>query len=165
MRYFLVVAGLALSAWSLPAQIHPEARRAQEEHWRAHPEHPDKLVRLWHERFFHGAPAEPWIARWVDELHRGVEPCLAVAHMLATQEYFARCGNKLEVYVRTMFLEVVGRAPTPQEYDFWLRRFYHEDRATVAYDLMTRYPPAWVMEETPPAEAYEYRAPIVPYRR
>ena len=138
MRFFLVVAVVALSVWALPAQFHhEEARRVHEEHWRGHPEHPDVLVRAWHERFFHGVPlGDPWLHRWTEELEHGVEPCLAVAHMLATPEYFARCGNKLEVYVRTLFLETVGRAPTPAEYDFWLRRFYHEDRATVAYALM-----------------------------
>jgi hypothetical protein len=93
-----------------------------------------------------------------------VEPPLALSHFLATPEYFEKCGGSTERFVQTLFLDVVGRQPTPVEYNYWLGRFYHEHRGDVAYALVTRYPPAWVAP-APPVEVYEYRAPVVSYRR
>jgi hypothetical protein len=165
MRYFLLVAALVCSTPLARAEFHPDAHRVHEEHWRGHPEQPDHLVEFWHQRFFHRAPAGTWLGHWVEELHRGIAPELAVAEILASPEYYAQCGGKVEGFVRAVFLEVVGRAPTRTEYDFWLRRFYHEDRTQVAHDLILRYPPAWVIGEPAPAPTYEYRAPVVRYHR
>ena len=166
MRSICLVIGLAWLVSPASAEFHPEARRAHEEHWRGHPEHPDRPVQLWHERFFHCAPPGAWLGRRVDELKRGIAPEIAVAEILASPEYWVRCGGKLETFVQTMFLDVVGRPPSPQEYDFWLRRFYHEDRGRVTQDLIARYPPAWIARKRPrPCPPTNTRAPIVGYRR
>jgi hypothetical protein len=164
MRFLIPILGLALGSAATALAFHPDAHVAHEEHWRGHPEHPERLVQVWHDRFFRTLPPGPWIAHWVEELRRGLAPELAAAQILASPEYYVRFGNRLDAYVRGLFLEVVGRPPTPAEYDFWLRRFYHEDRAQVAHDLILRYPPMW-MAEPAPVETFEYRAPIVQYRR
>jgi hypothetical protein len=165
MRFLIPLVGVVVWVAVAKAFFHPDAHAAHDEHWRGHPEHPERLVQVWHDRFFRNLPPGPWIAHWVEELRRGLAPELAVAQILASPEYYIRCGNTLEAYVRALFAEVVGRPPTSAEYDFWLRRFYHEDRVNVAHDLILRYPPAWVTQEPVPVETYEYRAPIVQYHR
>jgi hypothetical protein len=146
------------------AEFHHDAWRAYQEHVRAHPEAADHLVREWHERFFHRPVEAARIAPCVEELRRGVPPPLALSHFLATPEYYEKCGGSVERFVQSLFLDIVGRQPTRVEYNYWLNRFYHEQRGDVAYALVTRYPPAWIAP-TPPAEVYEYRPPIVQYHR
>jgi hypothetical protein len=165
MKWIIALACLGLSLTGSPAvaQFHPEARRAYEEHWRAHPEHPEDLVRRWHKRLFHREIEAPFLGRWVAELKRGVEAPLALSHILGSPEYYVTVGSTPEGFIRRTFVEVVGRPPTESEFQFWLRRLYHEGRAEVAYEMVTRYPPAWVVEEPPVVEKYEYRRPVLHY--
>ena len=54
--------GLLLTAVPARAEFHPEARRAYEEHWRAHPEHAEQMIRQWHQRLFHHDMGRPCCA-------------------------------------------------------------------------------------------------------
>jgi len=164
----IVPAWLALFLTSATAAppYYPDAHRAYEEHWRAHPEHADEMVRLWHQRLFHREIAPPLLARWTEELRRGIDAPLALAHMLGSPEYYGNCGNSPERFIRTTFAEIVGRPPEPNEYRFWFERLLHSDRGVVAQELVSRYPPAWIAEApvVAPAPAYEYRTPVYRYR-
>ena len=193
MKYVIVPAclGLLLLAAPAPAQVHRErereqARRAHEEHWRTHPERPEDLVRFWHQRLFHREIAPALRDRWVVELRRGIAAPVALAHILAGPEYYVQVGSRPEAWVRNTFVQIVGREPTQAEFQFWLDRLYHEDRDQVAYEMVTRYPPAWINQAPvvvapapvvttrvvpapvivpAPVEVYEYRRPIIRYHR
>jgi uncharacterized lipoprotein YbaY len=43
--------------------------------------------------------------------------------LMASQEYFDRAGNNNPVWLREVFREVIGRAPSDLEVDQWMRRF------------------------------------------
>lgn len=168
MRSFILPAfvGLLLTAAPVLAEFHPDARRAYEEHWRSHPEHADAMVRQWHQRLFHREVPAHLLTRWAEELRRGIAAPLAVAHILGSAEFYLTCGSTPEGFVRTTFQEIVGRRPTEPEFHFWVTRLYHSDRAVVAQEMVTRYPPPWIAEE--PAAVvptYEYRTPVATYRR
>lgn len=165
MKSFVIPAflGLFLTAAPALAQFHPEVHRAYEAHWRAHPEHPEQLARLWHERLFRRNIPAPLLDRCLGELRRGIEAPLALAHVLGSAEYYATVGGTAEGFVRRTFIEIVGRPPTEAEFRFWLQRLYHSDRSDVAYEMVTRYPPSWAVEEAAPVETYEYRRPVVVY--
>src|ERR1700722_1397754 len=163
MRYIPIIApaclALFLTSATAAPPYYPDAHRAYEEHWRAHPEHADEMVRLWHTRLFHREIAPPLLARWTEELKRGVECPLALAHVLASPEDYVSIGSTPDGFVRKTFVEIVRRLPTEAEFHFWRDRMYHADRSQVAYELVTRYPPAWAMEVAAPREVYEYRPP------
>jgi len=167
MRSIILLAcvGSLVTAAPAVAQFHPEAHRAYEEHMRAHPEHPEDLVRLWHSHLFHREIAPPLLERWTVELRRGVAAPLALAHVLASPEYYVTVGSTPEGFVRRTFVEVVGRPPTESEFHFWLNRLYHADRSEVAYEMVTRYPPAWATVAPGQVEEYEYRRPDYRYQR
>ena len=165
MRTLLLLAslGLFLTASTAPGEFHPEARRAYNEYWRGHPEHANEMVRLWHQRLFHREIGAPLLDRWARELREGVTATVAFTHILASPEYYTSCGGRPEGFVRNTFVEIVGRQPTPAEFQFWVNRLIHTNRDVVASEIVARYPPAWVNE--PPVEHYEYRPPPPPYRR
>jgi hypothetical protein len=156
---------MLLAAVSAGKEFHPDARRAFNVHWLTHPEHPESLVRLWHQRLFHHEIAAPLLTRLLDDLKRGIEAPLALAELLASPEFYINCGSTPDGFVRKTFVEVVGRQPTEAEFRFWHDRLYHADRKQVAHEMVTRYPPAWAMETAHPVEHFEYRAPIARYHR
>jgi hypothetical protein len=166
MRSIFVCAGLGLllSAAPVLAQPHKEVRTAFNAHWAAHPEHPEALVRLWHQHLFHCDIGAPLLGRLLNDLKRGIEAPLALAALIASPEFYIHVGGTPEGFVRGTFTEVVGRAPTATEYRFWLDRMHHADRNVVAHEMITRYPPAWAAEAHP-VEHFEYRAPVVQYHR
>lgn len=164
MRFVFIPACVVLLLTSAPvaAQVRHDARRAYQEHWQAHPEHAEQMIRQWHDRLFHHPIEGPLLARWLHEIREGIAAPLAIAHILASQEYYVSIGSTPEGYIRTTFMEIVGRRPTEAEYRFWLARLYHSNREVVAQEQVTRYPPTWVEEE--PVPQYEYRRPVVSYR-
>jgi hypothetical protein len=167
MRSVTLVAGLGLLLTAGPAsaqfEFRREAYRAHEEHWRSHPDNHEELVRSWQRHLFRREAPAPLLARWGEELRRGIAAPLALAHVLASPEYYVEVGSTPERFVRRTFVDIVGRPPSEAELRYWRGRLYVEDRSAVAYEMVTRYPPSWAVEAAPPVE-YEYRPPIVHYR-
>jgi hypothetical protein len=166
MKY-CVLAGLTLvlvTAMAAAVDFHPDARRAFNAHWLAHPEHPEDLVRSWHDRFFHIEIKTPLLDRLVADLKRGVDASVAFVELLASPEFYVSCGSTPDGYIRRTFTECAGRAPSEAELVFWRQRMLHADRATVAHEMVTRYPPSWAVAAHP-AEHFEYRTPVVKYHK
>ena len=67
--------------------------------------------------------------------------------------------------MQTLFSDVVGRAPTAGEFDYWMNRYLQAGGQDVAYALITRYPQSWTGQTTR-AEDFRsfYRRPAVPFR-
>ena len=76
---------------------------------------------------------------------------MVLAGILSSDEYYARGGNTPDGFIRTLFVDLTGRQPTPRELDYRLRRLYSGQRSDVAYEVLTRYPQSWG-QGPPPGE-------------
>ncbi len=84
-----------------------------------------------YQRYLGRSPSTVELAAWTQ--FPDVEYRLANAplELMAAQEYFDRVGNNNTVWLRAVFGEILGRAPTPIEEEQWMRRY-----AQVGYSRM-----------------------------
>jgi len=134
-----------------------------------------QLVDQWYQRFLN-RQRDAWAAVWVDALRTGQPPEAVLSKILSSQEYYDKAGGTPEGFVQTLYIDLVGREPTPREVQFWASRLNQVDRDEVAYQVLTRHPGSWqggVQESYAPAEEgydpypsrYDYRPPRYRYRR
>jgi len=143
-----------------------------------------QLVDSWYQKFLN-RQRDAWSSVWIDALRAGQPPEAMLSKILSSQEYYEKSGGTPEGFVQTLYLDLAGREPTPQEVNYWVQRQYQADRADVAYQLLLRYPQAWQWQGGIPGGAfppqpgyepqqpsyepqqpsYDYRAPVFPYRR
>jgi hypothetical protein len=114
----------------------------------AYPENPATLIRSWYRQFLNRDADPSGLTTWTNTLRSGSSPDFTLAQIVGSDEYYAKAGSTPEGFVRTVFLDLTGRAPTYDEMPYWLRRLTFEDRRDVAYALLQRYPQSW---RTPPA--------------
>jgi hypothetical protein len=171
MRRFAVLAWFGVSLLAAPALTQDRWRRdddrwRHEEAWRrAYPDRPDDLVRSWYRRFL-GREPDPMAGVWTNELRSGQDPNAVLATILGSDEYYTRAGSTPDGLVRTLFQDLTGRPPSPQEMASWTRRAATGDRNDIAYALLTRYPQTWTQRPyIPDDHRYDYRRPAWPYRR
>jgi len=173
MRRFnlIVMACCALLALAAPAS-------AQRSRWfynpyrtdvvqtRALPDSPENLVRFWYEKYFNREPDPSGMATWAGSIRNGQAPEAMLAGILNSDEYYNKAGGTPEGLIQTLFTDVVGRAPTAAEFDYWMNRYLQAGGQDVAYALITRYPQSWT-GQTARAEDFRsfYRRPAVPFRR
>ncbi len=153
---------------------------------------PNTLVDSWY-RTYLGHPADSGITYWVNHLQQGDSADSVIAGILASDEYYKKCGNTPDGFIAGLFNDLLRRRPSQSELDFWVRRLYTEDRQNLAHDVMTQNPGTWVGSNTvvQPAvttvpgiiiqpiyrwdrdrhddwnqhhEIYDYRRPVLPYR-
>jgi hypothetical protein len=66
--------------------------------------------------------------------------------MLSSQEYYDKGGDTQEGFAQTLFRDITGRAPTPQEFNWMMGQLGFSvsgwPRATLALSLLQRYPQA-----------------------
>jgi len=141
----------------------------------------DQMVREWYRRFL-GRPADASSAMWVDAIKQGQAPDTVLSQILASAEFYIRCGSTTEGFVRRLHTELTGREPGPREVQFWAAQVYRSDRQDVAYQMLQRYPQNWgagpgpgpgpgpggydredPRRYPPPPDPYDYRRP--PYYR
>jgi len=168
MRRFLVPAALGLLALATPAlpQWLPDARRAHEMHHYARPDQAEQLVRGWYLKYLNRDVDPTGYQSWVNGLRSGTSPEMTLAGILSSDEYYMKGGSTPEGYVQTLFRDLAGRAPTPREMDYWVRRVCTEPRNDVAYAMVTRYPQiaGTIPQPWERHEQYEYRRPVWRYR-
>jgi len=168
MRRYALIACLVVLCTTALANAQPRApyHWYHEGHRRAYPESPDQLVQSWYQRYLHRETDYAGAKGWIDALRRGDSPEAVLAMILSSEEYYGNAGNSPIGFVQRLFLDIAGRAPTPQELDYWARRRMHQtDRRDVAYAVLLRFPGSW---ESPPAypdySRYDHRRPTWPYR-
>jgi len=117
----------------------------------AGPGDPIVLVDSWY-RTYLGRPAyaDPGSADWVDALYQGTSPQSLLANLLGSEEYYTRSGGSMAGFIRNLYLQTLGRAPTPGEQEFWMRRSYTQDRKQIASEILTQNPGRGIVV-TPPA--------------
>jgi len=153
MRYFILLAAPLLLLAALPLTAQRAVSPYQDE--------ADVIVADWYQRYVNRPPdsgAPGWAAAVRAALARGEGTETVLAKILGSPEYYTLSGSTPAGLVQRLYLNVVGRAPTPHELRFWLGQLYHKDRPDVAYDSPPRTPPP-----PPPlreeVHEYEYRRP------
>jgi hypothetical protein len=111
----------------------------------------------------------------VQDLERGRPPETVLAEILATEEYWGRSGGDPNAYVRSLFLDIVGREPAQNEYDRWGGQLTADGRVTfqsrlgVASAILAAVPGSWrpkePIDEPPPQQDYRRGDPLQNYPR
>jgi hypothetical protein len=103
---------------------------------------PTALVTDWYNRYL-GRNPDYAAAGWIDQLRRGKSPQEVLSAILGSDEYYTRAGGTPQAFVQRLFMDVVGRPPSPQEADSLMRKAWRGHRNDVAYQLLLRYPQGW----------------------
>ncbi len=118
------------------------------------------LVNDWYQTFL-GRPADPNAVIWVGELNSGTPADRVLATILSSDEFYRRAGRTPEGFITLLFTDLLQRPPTPAELDFWVRRMYTEDRATIADEILTQNPGVWVGATTVVTPPVTVTPPVV----
>jgi hypothetical protein len=103
---------------------------------------PQAVVSFWYRRYLHRNP-DAGAAGWANMLRGGQSPQAVLSAILASDEYYLAAGGTPPSLVRTLFFDLVGREPTPQEFNYWGRRLQYQRRSDVVYQLLLRHPQTW----------------------
>jgi len=104
----------------------------------------NSLVDYWY-RTYLGRPAESeGLATWANQLNQGVPANQVLATILASDEYYRRAGATPEGFIAQLCNDVLKRAPTTADLDFWIRRMYTEDRPVMILQFLNQHPGVWV---------------------
>jgi hypothetical protein len=141
---------------------------------------PVSLVDSWYRTYLgRSSLQDPYSSVWVSQLQGGTPAEAVLAAILASDEYYNRSGSSIQGFIQSLFRDVLGRQPTPGEFDFWMRRAYTGDRKDIAYQLLTQNPGRATIAAPPPPPPgipdrdrnrwrdrydYDYRRPYFPYR-
>jgi hypothetical protein len=145
---FLAILSLAPSA---PAQTY------------ASTSDPAAQVASWYQAYL-GRTTDPGSYIWVDQLARGASPEEVQAGIVGSDEYYNRAGGTPQAFIQALFRDALGRQPTPGEMDFWLRRWYLEQRKDIAYEVMTQNPGSGILAAPAPTVVTPPSPIIVPSR-
>ena len=138
---------------------------------------PVALVDSWYRMFLgRSALRDPASAGWTNLLRRGGSPAAVLAGILGSAEYFNRVGGTMPAFIRAVYVQAVGRQPTPGEFRFWLRRANIQSRQEIAQDILAQNPGAGMVVTLPGVVAppvvgrpgwprnFDYRRPSFPFR-
>jgi hypothetical protein len=147
MRYFLFIATffLLLTPSLAPAQVYGD---------------PNSLVDHWYRTYLGRAP-DTGMATWVNDLNQGVPADQVLAAIIGSDEYYRRAGLTPVGYITRLFNDILNRAPSPADLDFWTARMYTEDRPTVAREILDQSPGVWVGSNPEVSEPVLVTPPVV----
>lgn len=99
---------------------------------------PAAFVRDLYVRYTGAEPALRDVQFWVDRMQRGTEPNEVIANVLGSEQAFARSRRNSEVWVTSLYADVLGREPEPGATNQWLRglRDFKNDRVKLAREFL-----------------------------
>jgi len=97
------------------------------------------LVRSFYRQYLHRDPDPEGLRGFVDYLRNGGSPDLALAQILASNEYYSQAGGTDADYIRSLFRDLGRREPGRAELREWLGRMNGETNAEIATDLIRRF--------------------------
>jgi len=98
---------------------------------------------------------DPPASGWSPVLLRGEPPINVAAQIVASPEYYVRSGGTPEGFVTTLYYDLTGQAPPPQELAALVPRARNdEQRKAAALALLQRYPQAWQLPADPGERGY-----------
>jgi len=119
---------------------------------------PVQIVRYWFQSYLGREAEESGALYFADQLRRGNSPESVLSGILGSDEYYRRGGSTPEGFVRLLFIDTLGRPPTPVELDLWTRRMWTANRQDIAYQMLTGNPGSWVGTfRLPERERFRYR--------
>jgi hypothetical protein len=151
MRHFLFLSAtvlFCLTACRVEAQVYGDTT---------------SLVDSWYRTYLGRAP-DPAMSGWVAQLNQGVPADRVLASILGSDEYYLRAGSTPQGFITRLYSDVLQRAPTPAELDYWVRRMYTTDRTAIADAVLTQNPGVWVSTPTPAPPAVATSPAVVPGR-
>jgi hypothetical protein len=133
MRRFLTAVLLGALAAAAPTAAQAQSAQSQ------------AAVAAWYTQFLHRGYDAGGLG-WASALDQGQSPDKVLASILGGDEYYLRTGAP-QGYVQTLFTDLLGRQPTPEEYGFWVNRLAqvggaapdYEQRVDLAYEFLVRY--------------------------
>jgi hypothetical protein len=82
----------------------------------------EQVIRSWYLRYL-GREAEPaGVQGWVNSIRRGRSLQDVQVDLLSSDEFYQRQQQRPDLFVRALFKAELGRIPTQEEMNFWLRR-------------------------------------------
>lgn len=122
------------------------------------------LVTSWYGRYLERGLGPGEGLGHIDALRSGVDPNEVLAGILGSQEYYYKAGQTPDAFVRRLYADLAGRAPTNRELAYWSAEVYRQPLRNIAYSLLTRFPQTW--DDTVPVwrNQYEYRRPYQRWR-
>jgi hypothetical protein len=105
---------------------------------------PNDIVYHWYRAYLGRDPDPSGAGYWADQLRQGNDPNSVLSALLGSDEYYQRAGSRPDGFVGKLYVDLLGRAPSAGEVDFWVRRLYTESRQDVANQILTQNAGAWV---------------------
>jgi hypothetical protein len=82
----------------------------------------EQVIRSWYVRYL-GREAEPaGLQGWVNAIRRGRTLRDVQVDLLSSDEFYIRNGQRDDLFIRALFKAELGRIPTQEEMQIWLRR-------------------------------------------
>jgi hypothetical protein len=171
----LVGGALAVAAtWPAAGPAQYQYQWRHETYNQAYPSDARALVISWYQRYLHRSPGNGEEMGWVNQLANGAAPETLLANILGSQEYFKNAGSTPQGFVQSLFEDLAGRRPTPQEVQYWVSQLYYNynnnyyddsgGRNNVAYSMLMRYPQSFGAPAPyyPDDHRYKYQPPVYP---
>jgi len=111
-------------------------------------------VKNWYRQFLRRDPEPSGLMHWSEALRQGNPPALLLSGILGSDEYYNIAGGSPNSFVRSLYLDLAGREPTPRELAYWTSRLNTEYPKDVAYAILTRFPLAWSPAQYQPEPTY-----------
>jgi len=105
------------------------------------------LVDSWYRTYLGRAP-DPAMAGWVAQLNQGTPADRVLSSILGSDEYYLRAGSTPQGFITLLYSDILQRAPTAAEVNYWVGRMYTTDRPGIADALLTQNPGVWVSSTT-----------------
>lgn len=96
-----------------------------------------RLVSGWYRTYLHRRPDADGLNNCAYQLRSGESPDAVKAGLIGSDEYYQLHGGTPWGFVGGMFDDVLGRAPTRRDTDYWLNRLNQvETRQTLALEFL-----------------------------
>jgi len=95
----------------------------------------------YHRQYLKRAPSDAEINVWISDAYRtGATPEQVEAAIIASQEYYRRCGNNPRAWANRMFADVLDRFPTIPERNYLMNLLndFGGDRERTALEFLVQ---------------------------
>jgi len=104
----------------------------------------NSLVDYWYRAYLGRAPEAEGLATWANQLNQGVPANQVLATILASDEYYRRAGGIPQGFIARLYSDLLNRAPSSADLNFWVGRMYTEDRTVLVLQFLEQNPGVWV---------------------
>jgi hypothetical protein len=94
-----------------------------------------QLVQSWYQHYL-GREPDTGSLVWIHSLQTGHSPDQVLSTILSSQEYLMRAGGTRPAFLRQLYLDITGRPPNEQEFNYWMNRMRFDSRKDVAYQVL-----------------------------